>query len=304
MSLSSSTRRNDATGDGNTSTYSYTFPILAESELAVYVADTDGVEASALVLTTDYTVAGEGESSGGSISLVSSGQAWLTAGGKLKSGYHITILGNTPKTQATSIRNGGTYYPATVENQFDKTTKQIQELAEQLGRTLKLKRTNTTTGMEIEEALVAESTLVVNDDADGFVMGPTLSSIAADKAAASASASAAASSASSASTSATAAASSASAAATSATAAASSASAAAASASEAALTAGTPKKQFSLSGVFGTDTVYTLAQTPITDSLLVFLDGILQNDYTLSTNTVTFVGVDTTAQAVDVYYRY
>lgn len=69
---------------------------------------------------------------------------------------------------------------------------------------------------------------------------------------------------------------------------------------------GTALKALALVGVFAAgDTTYTLPQTPLSDDdLLVWLNGAMRTDYTLSTDTVVFVGQDTTGQVFDAQFRY
>jgi hypothetical protein len=65
-------------------------------------------------------------------------------------------------------------------------------------------------------------------------------------------------------------------------------------------------KEDAVAGVFSSgDTTYTLEQAPINNyELIVWLNGVMRTDYSLSGSTVTFTGLDTTSQILDVYYRY
>jgi len=265
MTISSTTNRVEYTGNGSVSTYSYTFRIIDEEHLLVTVADTATTPVeTTLALTTDYTVTGVGASGGGTIVLVNSAQSWLTAGGKLKSGYALVIRRQVPLTQETDVRNQGPFYPAIHEDALDLLVMTDQQQQDELDRSIKLPESvtssdfDTTLPTDIETANAA---LVVNSSGDGWDVGPTTSQIssaqtyatnaansataaaasetaaAASETAAAASETAAAASASAASTSATNAANSASAASTSATNAANSASAASTSATNAASSA-------------------------------------------------------------------
>jgi hypothetical protein len=139
MTVASTQSRNDYTGNGATNTYTYVFKIFANTELLVTVADTSGVETQ-LTLTTDYTVTGVGETAGGTIVLVNAGQAWLT-GGNLTSGWSLTIRRTPPLTQATDIRNQGSFYPEAHENQFDKHCMVDQKQQDEIDRCIKLPET-------------------------------------------------------------------------------------------------------------------------------------------------------------------
>jgi len=136
MTISSTTNRNDFVGNGATSTFSYSYKIFLEAELEVRVEDLLGV-VTPLTLTTDYTVTGAGETAGGTIVLVDSGQAWLTSG-FLITDYKISIQRTRTLTQATDIRNQGDFFPETHEDEFDKQIMNDQQLDRGIDRSLKL----------------------------------------------------------------------------------------------------------------------------------------------------------------------
>lgn len=193
MSLSSANNRNDYVGNGATSVYAYTFKVFANTQLKV-TKNVSGTE-TVLALTTDYTVSGVGSASGGNITLVA---------GNLPSGVTLTIQRNLSIVQETEFRNLGEFYPESHEDQFDRTTMIQQQEKERVDRAVKLPDSiaasvfDTTLPTDIE---TADAVLAVNPTGDGFVMGPTISTISG----ASASAAAAAASAAAAAASATAA---------------------------------------------------------------------------------------------------
>lgn len=145
MTIASTTNRNDYVGNGAVSVYSYTFKIFAETDLLVTQRDTDDVETT-LVLTTDYTVSGVGETSGGSITLVA---------GNLTTGYALTIRRVRPLTQETDIRNQGDFFANTHEDQFDDSIMIAQQQQNEIDRSLQLAETETgvSTTLPIAEAL-------------------------------------------------------------------------------------------------------------------------------------------------------
>lgn len=133
MTISSTVSRNDYISGALT--YSYSFPVQLDSHIQVTVRDDDGVETT-LVLTTDYTVTGAGTSSG-TIVLVDTGQAWITASA-LTSGYTLTIRRVVPLTQLTDIRNQGPYYASVHEDKFDLLAAADIQQQDQLDRSLSL----------------------------------------------------------------------------------------------------------------------------------------------------------------------
>jgi len=134
MTLSASSNKDDYVADGTLGTYSYTFPIKAQTDLVVTVADDDGVEFDVLTLTTDYTVTGVGVKTGGTIVFVESGQSWLDGGGLLNTGYLLNIRRIRPLTQLTDIRNQGDFFSEAHEDQFDDMIMICQQLQEQIDR--------------------------------------------------------------------------------------------------------------------------------------------------------------------------
>lgn len=141
MTISSSTRSIEYTGDGATSVYAYTYRILDQTHLRVTVKNTSGT-ITILTLTTDYTVDGVLTGTGGNVTLVSAGQAWLTAG-KLTTSYIIRIERSLPISQLTNVRGEGPYKPEIHEDAYDTACMQIQQLADMIGLPTV---TSTTTG--------------------------------------------------------------------------------------------------------------------------------------------------------------
>jgi microcystin-dependent protein len=140
MTVTSTTARDDFVGNGATSVYSYNFRILANTDLLVTVADTSNVETT-LTLTTDYTVSGVGDDSGGNVTLVSAGQAWLDTDGDLLTDYALTIRRVRPVTQTTDIRTQGPYRPDVVEDSLDHGIMVAQQRQDEVDRCLKLPET-------------------------------------------------------------------------------------------------------------------------------------------------------------------
>lgn len=142
MTISSTNSRMPYTGNGATSSYSFTYKILDEGDLLVTVKDTDGVQTT-LTITTDYTVTINANGTG-SIQLVNAGQAWLT-GGNLTTGYKLVIRRVVDVVQETEIRNQGEFFPEVHEDAFDYQTMIQQQQQDELDRSIKLPETETGT---------------------------------------------------------------------------------------------------------------------------------------------------------------
>lgn len=131
MTISNEVNRSDYTGNGSVSVYSYGFKIFAKTDLRVTTKDLSSVETT-LVVDADYTVAGIGDTAGGSITLLA---------GNLTSGYLLTIRRLRPLTQETDIRNQGDFFPEIHEDAFDDLVMKDQTQQFDLDRALKVSET-------------------------------------------------------------------------------------------------------------------------------------------------------------------
>lgn len=173
MSISSTTSVIRYTGNNTTPTYSYTFKIFEEGDLLVTSMNTSNVE-TVLALTTDYTVSGEGESGGGSITLVA---------GNLATGYILTIRRVNDIVQETDIRNQGAYYPSVIEDQLDKLVMIDQGQQNEIDRSVKLPESTAIADFDVtlptDMTDNPSATIIINSTGDGFEIGPTGTAISA-----------------------------------------------------------------------------------------------------------------------------
>jgi hypothetical protein len=201
MTVAASGNKNVYNGDGVTTHWSYTFPIINDTDIHVYLTDLSGTVSE---VTSNFTV-----DSNNTRVVYPSVVSGLPP---LPSGWKITLIRQEPQTQGVDLRNQGSLNAEVLEQAFDKATLIIQDQQETLSRCVKYP---------------------VDQSPSDSTTATFLSTIEADKAAAGASATAAAASATSASASQTAAAGSATAAAASASSASTSASSASTSATSA-----------------------------------------------------------------------
>jgi hypothetical protein len=120
-------------GTGAQTSWPFTFKVFAASDIAVTIANNLGVE-TALVLNSDYSVtlnSNQDTSPGGTVTYPISGSA-------LPTGSKLTIFGNLPYDQPLDLPSGGNFSPLALENQLDRLTMQIQQLREQVGRSLQV----------------------------------------------------------------------------------------------------------------------------------------------------------------------
>lgn len=148
MTLTTTSGRNDATGNDAVNTYPYSYKIFLKTDLKVTIKDLLNQQTT-LTVDTDYTVSNVGSVNGGSITLVNSGQSWLTAGGFLKNGYKITVRRVPVKNQTTDIRNQGAYFPETIEDTLDKLVMITQQMQDEVDRSIKASETDYTTALTL-----------------------------------------------------------------------------------------------------------------------------------------------------------
>ncbi len=159
MTVSSQTSRVSYAGNGSTTAFAVSFYFLADAHLRVSKRTADGTETT-LALTTNYTVSGAGNPSGGSITLTSGTAAPA-------SGETITVSRNVPLTQETDYQANDDFPAESHERALDKLTMEVQQLNEALGRSLKLSVTNTMNSTEFTVGPAERVNKVLGFDANG-----------------------------------------------------------------------------------------------------------------------------------------
>ena len=139
MTLTSSTVRVQYSGDGSTTSFSVPFIFWTDDDLKVILTDSDGVETT-WTRGTQYTVTGDPGTTG-TIEVITSPTDYTPATGET-----LTILSNLSDTQDTDLIEGGQFPTASVEQQLDQIVRQIQQAAEELGRTVQFVESSTVSG--------------------------------------------------------------------------------------------------------------------------------------------------------------
>ena len=139
MTISSTTVKNSYNGDSSTTTFSYTFKIFANTDLQVIIRSALGTE-TVKTLTTHYTVTGAGSASGGSVT--------FTAGNIPATGETVVLRRAVPQTQAIDYIANDPFPAESHEEGLDRAMMTLQQLQEEVTRSIKLSRTNTMTSTE------------------------------------------------------------------------------------------------------------------------------------------------------------
>ena len=156
MTVSSTTSKVSYSGNGSTVAFSVTFYFLAASHLKVVIRSSNGTE-TVKTLGTHYTVAGDGNPAGGTVTM-------LTAPA---SGETIVISRNVPLTQVTDYQANDPFPAETHEAALDKLTQINQQIQEELTRAIKLSVSNTMTSTEFTVGASARANKVLGFDSAG-----------------------------------------------------------------------------------------------------------------------------------------
>ena len=157
MTLSTTTVKNSYSGNGSTTAFNYTFGINSTSELKVIIRSSLGTETTKTI-TTHYTVADAG-AAGGTVT--------FTSGNTPASGETVVLIRDTNLTQETDYVANDPFPAETHEDALDKMQMQIQEIQEEVDRSIKLSRTNTMTSTEFTENATGRASKVLSFDSSG-----------------------------------------------------------------------------------------------------------------------------------------
>jgi len=130
-------------GAGTLATFSFPFKVFAAADLDVIKLTVSTGVQTTLALTTDYTVslnADQNSNPGGSITLVA---------GNLASGFNLTITSDIENLQPTDLTNQGGFYPEVINDALDRATIQIQQVSDDVVRSLQAPTSDGTISMTL-----------------------------------------------------------------------------------------------------------------------------------------------------------
>jgi uncharacterized protein YggL (DUF469 family) len=158
MTLSTTTVSQSFSGDGSTVAFTFTFPINSTSEITVIERSSTGTETvkSEGTGSTNYGIVDNG-ASGGVVTMVTAPA----------SGTTLVILRNTNLTQETDYVANDPFLAESHESALDKLQMQIQEVQEEVDRSIKISRTNTMTSKEFTENAASRASKVLSFDSSG-----------------------------------------------------------------------------------------------------------------------------------------
>ncbi len=160
MTISSTTVKNSYSGDGSTTTFNYTFKIFANSDLQVIIRSSTATE-TVKTITTHYTVTGAGSASGGTVV--------FTSGNIPASGETVVLRRAVPQTQAIDYIANDPFPAESHEEGLDRATMTLQQVQEELDRSIKLSRTNTMTSTEFTVGATDRANKILAFDSSGEI---------------------------------------------------------------------------------------------------------------------------------------
>jgi len=139
MTLTTTTNKASYSGDGNTTTFAYAFKILADSDLKVYIRSASGTE-TLKTITTHYTVTGVGSASGGNV---------VFTGGNIPTNTETVVIQRVvPLTQTHDYVENDPFPAESHEQGLDRLTMHVQQLQEEVDRSIKASVSNTISSTE------------------------------------------------------------------------------------------------------------------------------------------------------------
>jgi hypothetical protein len=157
MTVSSTNTKNSYSGDDSTVVFAYTFKVFDDDDIQVILRnDTTGAE-TVQTKTTHYSVSGVGNTGGGNITFVTAPAT----------GETVVLLRAIPLTQTTDYTPNDPFPAATHEDALDRLTFIVQDQQEELGRAIKISKTNTITSPEFTVGATTRANKIFAFDSSG-----------------------------------------------------------------------------------------------------------------------------------------
>jgi len=160
MTISTTIIKNSYSGDGSVVAFTYAFKIADATFIQVIVkTNATGAESVRAIGTgsTNYAVTGVGEASGGTVTFVTAPTSAET----------VVLRRSTTQTQALDLIENDNLPANSLETAFDKNLSILQELQEQLDRSLKISRANTMTSTEFTVSATDRASKILAFDSSG-----------------------------------------------------------------------------------------------------------------------------------------
>lgn len=158
MTLTNQSTKAVALGNNATTVWPYTFPIPDQSALTVTLVDVASGNPTVLS-PVNYTVTGLGTSGGGTVT-------YPLSGSPLAPTSYIVIERFVDEVQGTDLVNQGGAYPEDIEDALDYLTMQVQQLQDQIDRSIVFSVADTVTTTLPVASARANKSLTFNSSGD------------------------------------------------------------------------------------------------------------------------------------------
>lgn len=167
MTVSSAVRKaGPFAGNNAATTFPFSFKVFGKADIKVLRVSPSGTSTT-LTLDSDYSVqlnANQDQQPGGWVS-------YPISGDPLAFNYELVVLGDLAYDQETDITNSGGFYPQVIEDMSDRSTIQIQQLAEISSRAIVISEAESTSPT-LPSAQARANTIVGFDALGGLELYP------------------------------------------------------------------------------------------------------------------------------------
>ena len=163
MTVQNTIVKNIYKGNGSTTVFPYTFPLISTEHIKCYITDTLGTTAE----TLNFTIGD------GSITYPKDGSV-------LADGEKITIARELPLQQLMNLLNQGSFYAEDIEKSLDELVMMIQQLQEQITRTLKVSISEDTESLSFVLPRAANKSWRWDENANSIVLTDNPESVLAE----------------------------------------------------------------------------------------------------------------------------
>lgn len=165
MTVSSTSSRVVANGDGSNTAWPFAFKIPTSADIVVVYTDLTGTDFT-LSYGTQYSATGFGVDAGGTVT-------YPLSGSPIALGTKLTIYRMMALTQPSAISNQGAMWPSVIEGALDRLTFMAQAVADGLSRSLKVSPTDSQALNELPD-VTTRANSVLGFNASGQPYAATL----------------------------------------------------------------------------------------------------------------------------------
>ena len=170
MTVSTTLTKSSHSANGTQHQFAYNFKIFVDGDLRVIIRSATGTE-TVKVLNTDYIVTNAGSNSGNVLFKFNTGNSsdahFSSSDKRPQNGETVVLARNLDLTQSTDYVANDPFPAEDHEKALDRLTFIVQELQEELNRSIKVSETNTITSSEFTVGATDRASKVLGFDSSG-----------------------------------------------------------------------------------------------------------------------------------------